>query len=68
MQDQVGSKRGCNGNDGDEMLILVDNKRSDRQPMPLLKRAHVATETVRRPIVVGMVCEGRARNAVVAGF
>lgn len=35
------------------MLILVGNKRNDRQPMPVLKRADVTTETVRVLSTVG---------------
>lgn len=59
MQGRVGGKTGSNRNDGDEMLILVDNRRSDRQPMLLLKRANGTQRTV------GVVCEGCTRNAVL---
>lgn len=59
----AGSKRGSNENDGDEMLILVGNKRNDRQPMPVLKRADVTTETVRVLSTVGTMYERCARNS-----
>lgn len=48
-----GDKRGWNDNDCNGMLILVNNKRSDRQLMPLLKRANVSTEEVRTQSTVG---------------
>lgn len=48
------------------MPIPVDNKRSGRQQMPLLKRADVTAQTVReQSTVVGAVGEGCARNAVL---
>lgn len=47
------------------MPIPVVNRRSDRQPMPLLNRADVTAETVRAHSTVGTVSEGRARTAVL---
>lgn len=54
-------KRGRNGNDVNEkpMLLVVVVTRSDRQPLRLLKRANVTTETVRA------VYEGHARKALL---
>lgn len=46
------------------MLILVDDKRSDRQPILLLKQADVTTETAREQSTVSRMYEGCARNAV----
>lgn len=37
VQGRLGGKRRWGRNDGDEILLLFDNKRSGRQPMPLLK-------------------------------
>lgn len=65
VQGRVGGKTGLNGNDGDEVPIVVASKRSDGQTMPLLKRANGTTETVREQSTVGTVCEGRTRNAVL---
>lgn len=55
MQGQVCAKGGWN--EGDELLILVYNERSDSQPMPLLKQANVTTEMVRMQSTVGTVYE-----------
>lgn len=55
-------KKGRKFNDSDEMPILMDNKRSDSQPMTLLMRANVSTETVRALSTVGKVYSGRAKN------
>lgn len=54
-----------NGEDCDEMPALVGEGRSDRQPVPLLKRANGTTETVRMQSIVGMVYEGRVRRTVL---
>lgn len=61
-------QRGWNGNDRDEMPILVTNERTDRQPVPLLKRTNGTTETVRRQSTVGTVGEGSARNTLCFGL
>lgn len=45
MQSRVGGKAEWVGSDKDKMLILADAKRSNRQPMPVLKRAVVAAAT-----------------------
>lgn len=65
MQGRVGGKTGSSRNDGDEMLILVDNRRNDRQPMLLLKQADGTTKAVRMQRTVGGVCKGCTRNAML---
>lgn len=47
------------------MLILVDSKRSNRQPVALLKRADMTIEIVRMRSMVGTVPERRTRNAML---
>lgn len=44
------------------MPILMDQKRRDRQPMPLLKRGDITTETVRALSTASAVCEAGERE------
>lgn len=46
------------------MPLLVENEKSAKQPVLLLKRANVTTGVVRMQSTVGTLCEGRVRNAV----
>lgn len=60
MQGRVGGGRGWSN----EVLVLVNSERRDRQPVTRLKQANPTTETVRGQSTVGTVCERRARSSL----
>lgn len=47
------------------MVTKFRYRRSDRQPVPLLERPSLTTETVIKQSAVGTLYKGHARNAVV---
>lgn len=63
MQTGVDCKLLCSRIDGGEMLIPVVNKVSNRQALPLLKRANGTTDTVLAQKAVGTACNCCARSA-----
>lgn len=46
------------------MPILVENKISDRQPLPLIKQAKMTTGMVTAQSMAGMVYKGHAKIAM----
>lgn len=59
------AQKNLNENGGYEIPTLLEGKKSDRQPMPLLKRQNATTEMVRTACSIGTVCGGRAGNTTL---
>lgn len=59
-----GGKKGVEIIANEINLPAENKKKSDRQPMPLLKRVNLTTDTTGVQSSVGPVCEGLARNAM----